>query len=76
MLKSTHCHCAKNNKFCITILLLLYALLSVNYISAQVTHRDTTVSWQHFDYTLNADGGMGTYSTSNIESPPKRGFLN
>ncbi len=66
MLKSTHCHCAKNNKFCITILLLLYALLSVNYISAQVTHRDTTVSWQHFDYTLNADGGMGTYSTSNI----------
>lgn len=66
MLKSTHCHCAKNNKFCITILLLLYALLSVNYISAQVTHRDTTVAWQHFDYTLNADGGMGTYSTSNI----------
>ena len=46
-------------------LIFIFPLLSLQ-LSAQVTYRDTLVSWSHFDYTLDEWGGMDWYSTTNI----------
>jgi hypothetical protein len=58
-----------------SIFLLLSIYIFPGDANAQVTHRDTVVSWQHFDYTLNADYGMGSYSTSNIVSTTFNGIV-
>lgn len=47
----------------------LFLLIFTSFISqtlAQVTYRDTTLLWQHFDYTLDAYNGMDSYSTVSI----------
>ncbi|MDT8392703.1 MAG: DUF5107 domain-containing protein [Bacteroidales bacterium] len=50
-----------------TILLSLFAgmLLSCS-IKAQTSYRDTLITWAHFEYTLDENNGMATYSTNNI----------
>ncbi len=44
------------------ILLVFFAVSTYG----QVTYRDTVISWKHFDYTLDENNGMGSYSTTEI----------
>lgn len=46
--------------------LLLITLLSNGSI-AQVSLRDTTISWQHHRFELNADGSMKTFTTDDSD---------
>jgi len=48
---------------CIIIICLL--LLS-EIVYGQVAYRDTTISWKHYDYSLDENNGMGSYSTTEI----------
>ena len=45
--------------------MLVFLILS-GFCNAQVTHRDTLLSWRHFDYELDAENGMSWYSTNSI----------
>lgn len=47
--------------------LLILIIISLTYQSvAQLSHRDTTLLWNHFDYVLDENNGMASYSTTNI----------
>ncbi|PLX11717.1 MAG: hypothetical protein C0598_07560 [Marinilabiliales bacterium] len=46
------------------ILLILIFFSTSSY--SQLTQRDTIVKWRHFEYQLDANGGMSSYSTTNI----------
>lgn len=45
---------------------LFLALLCSLLVSAQVTTRDTLISWRHFDYSLNENYGLADYSDTEI----------
>lgn len=45
---------------------ILGALLAQTPASSQVTHRDTLLTWSHFDYSLDEHNGMDWYSTTSI----------
>lgn len=47
-------------------ILILIGLFTQISASSQVTHRDTLVTWSHFDFTLDENNGMDWYSTTNI----------
>lgn len=53
----------KSYFFCIFIIVLISIY---NLSSAQVTQRDTLLTWRHFDYELDANNGIAWYSTSTI----------
>ena len=48
---------------------LLYSfilLCTLGSVQAQVVQRDTLIEWSHFDYSMNADYGLDSYSDSDI----------
>ena len=45
---------------------LLFIIIFNGLSNAQVSQRDTILKWRHFEYQLDANGGMSSYSTSNI----------
>ena len=49
------------------ILLSLAITLISLHVSAQVQLRDTTITWQHFDYELNADYSLKSHSETTIK---------
>lgn len=75
MLNSNHDNSAFKTTMPFLIVIIIISAFFANKTNAQVTHRDTVVTWQHFDYTLNADGGMGTYSTSSIVTESFNGIV-
>ena len=75
MLYFTHLIAGLKRRERYLMVILFILIISAGNINAQVTHRDTVVSWQHFDYTLNADGGMGNYSTTNIVTETFNGIV-
>jgi len=48
------------------ILIILLFFLFISQAFSQVTTRDTLVSWNHFEYTLDENGGLASYSTTTI----------
>lgn len=47
-------------------ILLIVLLISAFQTFGQVSVRDTLLTWKHFDYTLDDNGGMQWYSTTKI----------
>lgn len=54
-----------DNKLVLIFLVLIPFILHFR-ANSQVTYRDTLLSWNHFDYTLDENNGMDWYSTTNI----------
>lgn len=53
-------------KALIFLSLLLFFINHFTFLQAQVSHRDTVVSWRHFDYELDEFNGLESYSSTNI----------
>jgi hypothetical protein len=51
---------------CLWASFLLFLFAVPSRTAAQVTYRDTLLSWSHFDYSLDENNGMDWYSTSSI----------
>ena len=45
---------------------IIISILFLNELQSQVSHRDTLLAWDHFEYTLDENNGMDYYSTTNI----------
>jgi len=53
----------------VVLYIFIHILVSASLLSqihAQVTYRDTTLFWHHFDYTLDEYNGMESYNTLSI----------
>ncbi|MEP0985053.1 DUF5107 domain-containing protein [Ekhidna sp.] len=53
---------------------LIFLLLATPVFS-QVTMRDTIVSWNHFDYSMNENYGLASFSSSNIVTTQFNGIV-
>jgi hypothetical protein len=61
------------------ILLRIYIIILSFFITSasfgQVVYRDTVLSWNHFDYSLDVDNGMDWFSTTNIVTEEYPGIV-
>lgn len=62
-------------KLACSLSVILFLLLISQNTSSQVTYRDTIFTWKHFDYTLDGNNGMGSYSTTDIVETDLTGIV-